>query len=165
MKKALSFLNDHVEEYLIVLLLALMSIIIFVQVIARYVLKSSLPWSEELARYLFVWLAYAAISYGVKLNAHIRVDVVVTLLPEKLGKLIRVLADLLFLALAIVLLFYGWKVTSFILHSSQDTPALGIPMGVVYLAVPTGFALTAIRLIQSMARRIKDFAAEREDSQ
>lgn len=54
MKKGLQFLNRYLEEILCVALMSVMTIIIFVQVIMRYVAHNSLSWSEELARYCFI---------------------------------------------------------------------------------------------------------------
>ena len=48
-------IDEHLEDILLVTLLSLMSLIIFVQVIMRYLMRNSLSWSEELARYLFIW--------------------------------------------------------------------------------------------------------------
>ena len=62
----MKFLNEHLEACFIVPLMFLMSIIIFVQVVMRYVFHSSLTWSEEMARYLFVWLVYFSVAYTAK---------------------------------------------------------------------------------------------------
>ena len=51
-------IDEHLEDILLVTLLSLMSLIIFVQVIMRYLMRNSLSWSEELARYLFIWSIY-----------------------------------------------------------------------------------------------------------
>ena len=64
MKKILKFLNDYLEETICIILMSVMTIIIFIQVIMRYVMHNSLSWSEELARYCFIWLIYiGAVSY------------------------------------------------------------------------------------------------------
>ena len=79
--KVLKFLDEHMEKILCVIFLALMSIIIVLQVFFRYVLNNSLSWSEELARYLFIWMIYIGISLGVKMDKHICVDAVYTFMP------------------------------------------------------------------------------------
>ena len=63
MKKILSFLDEHFEEYLLIAILGIMSIVICYQVFMRYVMAASLSWSEELARYLFIWMAYICLLY------------------------------------------------------------------------------------------------------
>ena len=154
MKRNLSVV-DRIEEYGMVILLAVMTIIIFVQVIARYVFRSSIPWSEEIARYLFIWIVYFAISYGVRVNAHIRVDAFITILPKFMEMPVRVFSNVLFMIFSGLMVYYGIKVVSFILASKQVSPALGIPMGLVYMAVPVGFVMTFIRIIQDTVKKIK----------
>lgn len=66
--KILKWLDNYLELTVSVFLMSLMTVLIFLQVIMRYVMHNSLSWSEELARYTFVWLIYIAISYGSKLN-------------------------------------------------------------------------------------------------
>lgn len=74
--KVLRFLDENIEKILCVVLLAAMSILIVVQVFFRYALNNSLSWTEELSRYMFIWLIYIGISYGVKMDKHICVDAV-----------------------------------------------------------------------------------------
>lgn len=139
-----------------VIFLAAMSVIIFVQVIARYVFNDSLSWSEEIARYLFIWLTYPAISYGVKVNAHIRVDALLMVLPKPLKKLWRILSNLLFLVFSCLVVWFGVEVSGKIMASRQVTPAIGLPMWIVYAAVPFGFLLTVIRLIVDTVNKWRD---------
>ena len=155
MKKLIKAVDDHIEEWLMVVLLASMSVIIFAQVIGRYVFNNSLSWSEESARYIFIWLVYLAISYGVKKDAHIRVDAVVIILPKKAQKAVRIFSNLLFLIFSILVIYYGIRVSIRIMDSLQRSPAIEIPMGFVYFAIPFGFILTAIRLVQAAIRRFK----------
>ena len=84
MKKILKFLNDYLEETICIILMSVMTIIIFIQVIMRYVMHNSLSWSEELARYCFVWLIYIGVAYGCKLMKHIKIDAALKLFPESM---------------------------------------------------------------------------------
>ena len=74
---------DHLEEFFMIPLIFAMSIIIFIQVVMRYVFQSSLTWSEELARYMFVWLVYFSVSYTARREKHIRIDAAINLYPKK----------------------------------------------------------------------------------
>ncbi len=65
-KKVLHFLDEHFEEMMLVILLAVMTASIFYQVVMRYVFNSAPSWTEELCRYSFIWCAYFGVSLGVK---------------------------------------------------------------------------------------------------
>ncbi len=95
--KVLKFLDDKFEMSICVVLMSTMSLLLFVQVIMRYVVGRSLSWSEELSRYLFIFFVYAGISYGVRMKRHVRVEAFTLWLPERTQAWIRVLSDVLFL--------------------------------------------------------------------
>ena len=144
------FFDEHLEKIFCVVFLALMSAIIVLQVFFRYVLNNSLSWSEELARYLFIWMIYIGISYGVKLDKHICVDAVYTFMPKSIKRGYAIVAYLLFLAFAVFIVYYGIMVVGMQISSGQVSPAMGLPMQYVYAAPVVGMILTIIRLIQKI---------------
>lgn len=153
--KALRFLDENIEKMLCVIALALMSAVIVAQVFCRYVLNSSLSWSEELARYLFIWMIYIGISYGVKLDKHICVDAVYSFAPKSIKRYYAIVSYLLFLLFAVAMVYYGILVVGMQISSGQVSPAIGVPMQYVYAAPVVGFVLTAIRLVQKVIEAIK----------
>lgn len=153
--KVLKWLDEHTEEVILVIFSAIMVAVIFLQVIMRYVFDNSLSWSEELARYCFIWLVYIGISYGVKKQRHIKVDVVLLLLKERGRLIFMILSNLLFLFFCLFVIRYGYGIAMQILDWGQKSPANQIPMGIVYLAAPIGMGLTAIRLIQNLIKQFK----------
>lgn len=146
----LKFLDRHLEEALIVVLMALMTILIGVQIFMRYVMGASLSWSEELARYFFIWMTYIGIAYAVHKDAHIRVTMATDRLSAAGQIYARILAHLIFCAFALFVMYQGWFMVEKTFRFGQKSASLGIPMGVIYLAPFTGFLLTVIRLIQSL---------------
>ncbi len=148
--KVLKFLDENLEKMLCVVFLALMSIIIVLQVFFRYVLNNSLSWSEELARYLFIWMIYVGISYGVKLDKHICVDAVYTFMPKGIKRGYAIVAYVLFLIFAVAIIYYGILVVGMQITSGQVSPAMGLPMQYVYVAPVVGMILTVIRLVQKI---------------
>ena len=78
-------------------------IIMGIQVFMRYVLAKSLPWPEELTRYLFIWFVFLGISYGIRYNIHIKVDIIETVFP-KVKPFLIVIQDLLFLTFCIMMI-------------------------------------------------------------
>ena len=80
-----------------------MSIIIFIQVVCRYVFQNSLTWSEEMARYMFVWLVYFSVSYTARREKHIRIDAAINLYPKKARPYIEILSEVIVLGFAALL--------------------------------------------------------------
>ena len=151
----LRLLNERLEEALITLLLSLMSVVIIFQVFMRYALGASLSWSEELARYAFIWMVYVGISFAVRRNRHLSVDAV-NMLFGKTGRfVISIISDLLFLAFAIVISVNGWSVVQRVAASGQSSASIEVPMWFVYAAMPTGFSLICFRLVQSLCAKIR----------
>lgn len=147
MMKILKWLDEHLEEYILVILSVFTVVIIFSQVVLRYLFSSSLTWSEEIARYAFIWMIYVGVSYGVKRQKHLSVDVI-TMLFERKGRLIiSMISNFLFLIFALVVTYYGIDIVGRI---TRESAALGIPMEYVYLAIVAGMILTTIRLIQNI---------------
>lgn len=159
--KIIRWFDRHVEELLLVIFSSVMVSVIFMQVVARR-LDSSLSWSEELARFCFIWLVYIGISYGVKKQKHIKVDVLLTIVNQKWKFILNVISSLLFMIFAVFVIYYGFDIATKLLSFGQKSPALQIPMGYIYLAAPIGMGLTLIRLIQRLIRDIGMFIRKEE---
>lgn len=152
--KILKWLDRHIEETLLIIFSTIMVTVIFLQVVMRQ-FDSSLSWSEELARYAFIWLVYIGISYGVKKDRHIKVDVVLLLLNDKSKIILSIISNLLVLFFALFVIRYGFDIALQLLNFGQKSPANQIPMGLVYMATPIGMGLTLIRLFQNIIKQIK----------
>lgn len=162
MRNILSFLNENIEKIICVMCLSIMSVLIVVQVIFRYALNNSLSWSEEIARYLFIWLIYVGISLGVKTKKHIAVEAIAAMAPERARKYFDLCADILFLIFVLLALFYGTQVIQMIAESGQLSPAAHIPMQLIYAAPVIGFFLTLIRLVQNLTETIRKMRHAKE---
>ncbi|MFC1563272.1 TRAP transporter small permease [candidate division KSB1 bacterium] len=141
-------------EYFIFILLSSMSILIFLQVIFRYIIKYSLPWSEELARYLFVWFALLGAAAGVKKNAHFGVDILVRKLKPKFQKKLYIISSLFILFFLSVIIFKGTNLT--INNWTQLSPAMRIPMSFPYAAVPVSSVLMCIYIVKNIITHFKN---------
>lgn len=150
------FLNNF-EGYVCVVTLLVMSVVIFWQVVCRYVLKSSLPWSEELSRYLLVWTSFIGGAYGVRLGAHIGVEAFTLLLPKKAQKALNIFVMVACLILCAVICKFGFEIVQTQLAKNQLSPAMRIPMGYMYAAIPVGMIFFIIRYIQDIYEAIKNF--------
>lgn len=138
----------HLEEGFIALLLALMTLITFSQVVARYVFSTGFGWALELTTYLFAWLVLFGISYGIKVGAHIGIDIAVRQLPHQWRRIVGLLAVLACCAYCIILLVgatgYVYKLYEVGIEA-QDLP---IPRWIPFIMLPIGLAMALLRLLQ-----------------
>jgi len=111
-----------------------MTVAIFLQVIFRYVLDDSLSSSEELARFMFIWSVAMGSAVALKGRAHIGVELLVERLPPGLAKPAKLLGSLVSLVFFAVLIWYGFDMTMETMD--QESAALSLPMGYVYLSMP-----------------------------
>lgn len=160
--RIIKWLDNNIERVTLLILLAVMTIVTVLQVFMRYVMENSLSWSEELARFCFIWLVYIGISYGVKRAKHVRVEAILSVLKRRGKFVINLIANVLFLYFAIYATYYGFSIMNSIQATGQTAPALGIPMSIMYLGMPIGMLLTIIRLVQRIIYETKLFLAGKD---
>lgn len=148
MRKVLRWLDQNLEEFLLVLFLAAMAVIMGIQVLTRYVLGMSLSWSEEVARYLFVWSGFLSISYCTKKCVSIKIEQFVASFPKRWKAALKVINHTIELVLFLYLLPFAWNYFYSAVISGQKSPAMGLPMYLVQAAPMTGFMLCAFRVVQ-----------------
>ena len=155
MGKAKKFL-DNFEGYCCVVFLAMMSIVVFVQVVFRWI-GASLPWTEEVSRYLLVWTTFMGGAYGVKTHAHIGVEAFTLLLPKKIKKVLAILVMICGIILCCVIFYFGVRLVRLNFSIMQLTPAMRMPIAYMYLAIPIGMTCFILRYIINIYGAIKDF--------
>lgn len=137
----------RVEEGIIGLLMAETIVVGIMQVAARYVFHSSLPWSEELLRFSFIWISFLAASVGVAEKAHVSVSVLVDRLPKKAGLLVNITASIISGAFCAAIAYYGYGLVALQAETQQLSAAMEIPMWLPYLAVVVGNLSMAVRFL------------------
>lgn len=162
MKKILHWLDENLEKSILLVLLCGMVISLSIQIIARFVFDHPLSWSEELARYLFVWSGFLSISYCIKTNIAIRIDQAVNFLPEKAHFFMNCLVYLILMAYFIYMIPYAYDFFYRAYAAKQTMPALQAPIAIVYFSPFFGFVLAVIRLIQNLIKDIRAFFAKTE---
>jgi TRAP-type C4-dicarboxylate transport system permease small subunit len=153
------FINNF-EEYFVVWSLAFMVLLVFLQVVMRYVFSNSLSWSEELARYVVLWLSWIGASYAVKERAHFRVEMLANLVKGRARKVFELFVLLVWFAFCLFLVRYGTSVVLHQIDRGQYSPAMNMHMSLPYAAVPVGCALMSLRLIIEMYYVLKKQAKE-----
>ena len=148
MKKIFSWLNDYLEEFLMVVSLILMTVIMGIQVFARYVMGSSLSWSEELTRYLFVWGGFISVSYCTRRCISIKIEQFVASFPRRTKAAFKLVNHTVELTVFFYLIPFAFKYLMSAVESGQVSPACHIPMYYVQAAPLVSFILVAFRIIQ-----------------
>jgi len=141
---------------LLAVMLGIMFIIVFLNVIFRYGFNTGLTWSEELTRYVFVWLIFIGSIVALKDDNHLKVTMVVEKLPAKLQKITAVVVELLLLYLVWLIFDGGLKMTQ--LNTANISPALGIPMSLLYVSS----VVAAVGMVLVVLLRLYRIFAPRE---
>ena len=146
---------DWVTARLCLVVLVLLVLDVWLGVIVRFVWPLPITWTEELARYLMIWLALLAASCGIARRAHIGVEIIPNMLPVTARRWLRLMLDLVALGFFGLLLVYGWEFAAKGL--SRATMIYGASFFVPFLAVPVSAGLCCIQLVLVA---IRDFGAE-----
>ena len=148
MRKVLSWLNDSLEEFLMVISLILMTVIMGIQVFSRYVLGASLSWSEELTRYIFVWAGFLSVSYCTKKCVSIKIEQFVAMFPKRGKALFKLVNHTFELIFFFYLMPFAVQYLMSAVESGQVSPACQIPMYYVQAAPLVSFLLVSVRIMQ-----------------
>ena len=149
----------RVVRWLIIAIFAIMIAVTFAQVVSRYLLLAPLAWSEELARYCFVWIVFLGATLGLERGVHIGVDILVNLLPPTLQRWLQRLNEVLILAFTLLIITASLPVVE--ANRLQYSPAMGFQMAKVYLAIPLGMAVMALLVLGRLAEGFRRGAHER----
>ncbi len=140
--------------------MGLMLVIIFLQVVARYAFNHSFEWSEELARFLFVWVVFLGSALIMGESGHLAVQILPTRFRGTLfGLALDIFINLCGYAFILLLLVQGTKMTS--IMTFQTAPGMNISMSWVYCVIPISAALMTLYLLKDTVRIAKTIAAGR----
>ena len=130
---------DSLEKWLRMVLLVLVSGIVaatILQIVARFILMVSIPWTDELARYLMIWAAFVGLGVAYRKKELIAVGYFREKLSPRLLKVAVLVSDLLCSVFSIVIVVYGFKLC--LLNAGQVSPSMRISLGIVYGIIPLG---------------------------
>ncbi len=147
MKKIILFFNKIIN-WIVIFCVIGMVVVIFSQVICRYIFKSPLSWSEELARYLFVWITFLGAAICAREKGHIGMDYLVNKLNLRLAKIVEKLGLILIIIVCAIITITSLETVS--VNLGQRSPALNLNMGMVYLAIPIGFTYSTFYYIMHL---------------
>ena len=163
-RKKVPFYNQ-IEKYLIVSMFLVMTVIIALNVVTRFIFNFTLSWGEQLARLLLVWTSFAGISWAGMINAHMRVTAMALALKKnpKIFEMVYLLGDIV----AVIYGFYlSWQIFGLMMLVKTQGQVLSalplVPKWSMYLAGVLGMAGMSIRIIQ---RRVGEFRSAGKEKQ
>jgi TRAP-type C4-dicarboxylate transport system permease small subunit len=149
-------IDENGERWLLLPLYALIVITIFMEVFRRFALSYSSIWAEEVARYAFI-----GASAAIKERAHIRIDLILPIVSDRTRAIIMIFGDLATIVLAVLAFWWSLETVLVSIEFGSVTHGLRISLAWFLAAVPLGFAMMLVRLIQSIIRDVTDLKAGR----
>jgi TRAP-type C4-dicarboxylate transport system permease small subunit len=145
-----------VNRWVLIGLLAAMSVIIFTNVAMRYITSESLPWAEEVSRHMMIWLTFLGAGPVLRYGGHIAVENLQDAMPRPGAIAVRVIVAALLFAFFGFMAWYGWLYMQRTMF--QTTAVTQIPFAYVYSAMPIG----AVLLIVHFLLILRDYVLRRE---
>ena len=149
MKTVMSGINkvydgfNKINEWFIIFLMALMCLDLLAQVVCRYVFSYPLTWSEELARYIFVWMALLGSAWCGRGHIHVRMTAVTSKFPMSLQRIQMIAISVVCAATCFFLFPHACSI--FVAQSKIKAVTLGVSLGIEYIAAPVGIMMMAIQ--------------------
>lgn len=135
----------------VILLVGAITVIVALGVFFRFVLNNSLPWTEEVAKFVMVWLAFIGAPVVLKEGGHIAIDFIPTRLPSALGHALLMVIQVIVMVVLAVLVYQGWALAWNALP--QVAATVEVSLFYIFLAVPIGSALMLTVALELMLRQ------------
>jgi len=134
--KRIADILEGALKFLVIIMLSALTIIVVVGIAARYVFLVSIPWTEEISRYLMIWASFLGLGVAYRKRELIAVKLLTDLLPKKMFRIAFFVSDILCSIFLVVVVYYGVKLC--VQNSDQVSAAARIPTSIVYAAIPVG---------------------------
>ena len=143
--KRLEHIFVVLNGWALILMLSAMALIVGSNISLRYLTSHSLPWADEAARYLMIWLTFTGAGLILRIGGHVAITNLQDALPRTGQRLLRAAIVLILLLFFGFMVHVGWQYAQRM--QFQVTPALRLPFIYVYAAMPVGFALLIVHLL------------------
>lgn len=159
MLKRVEKLFVRLNGAVVALMMFLMYVLVFANVITRYIFKFSLNWTDELARFLMIWTVFLGAGLAMREGRHVAIEILQDLLPGRYKKYFRAFIGLLILAFMAVLVVLGYQYAQAMM--ATKSAVLRWPIGMVYMVIPIG-SLAFILHLATVFRDYMETASEGE---
>lgn len=158
MKKFLSWLNENVEPVLMIIAYAVMAILVFEQVLLRFVFKTQIGWSSTVAVYMFIWVTWLGASYNVRKRSHLSFGEVRAVLPYGLQFACLLLDAALWLSLSAIVIYYSiFQIELLQMNYSIVPGTTNVMQWWFNVIMPFGWGLIILRTVQNLWEDIAAF--------
>ena len=161
MSNFLKRLENNLERWLCLGFYVMVAFVLCLEIIQRSISFSTI-WGEEIARYCFIYLAWIGAAYAVKDRAHLRIDILVDGMPNRIKAALYVFGGLLAIGLACLAFWLSIHPLQVSMKFSSETAGLRVPFWWFKLAIPIGFGLIILRLLQALVRDIMSLVNNQE---
>ena len=151
--KALCATLESILKWMVILANGVMLLLVFAQVITRYVFGFTPEFGEELARYLFVWVVFLTMPLVAKSGGHMCIETLTSRVHGATLKTLRILADMVSLAFLTIMVWQGSLMVDRM--GFQTSPALEVPMSYVYIVIPFGCGVMLLYVLGDFIRTLR----------
>ncbi len=147
MRRILSYLNKNIELIFMMFFCGILCLSVFLQVITR-IMVASFSWTEEMARFSFVWFSFFCISYCIRERGHIAFDLLINHIGEKYRHIFRLFIQIVMVAAFVYLFYITVRFIPF--GHAKRAPAMDVSMTVLNISAPVGMGLCCVRSLQGL---------------
>lgn len=148
-------IDKNAERWALLVFYVMLVVTMAVEVLRRELFSYSSIWGEEVVRYSFIYLVWIGAAIAVKDRAHIRIDVLLHYLGPRMKALFYIFGDLVMFGVAVIALYWSLETVHVSAKFGSVSHGLRVSMVWFLMAVPVGFALMVLRLIQSFLRDLR----------
>ena len=159
MKKVGKYLWNNIEVVCMVVFLDIFILNVFLGIITRLLFNNPLVFTEEVSRYLFIWLVFLGLPYSTKTGKHINLDLLQKRLPLTVHYIVTVFIHLVTAAVFAWVLYYGVKYMFFV--TAVKTPVLQISKSIIFAIIPFSSLLMLLRTGERLVIENKEYRAAR----
>ena len=131
--KVVNTLLEKILLFVMILSSAVLTVVTFAGVIARFVLAMPIKWSSDVTRWSFIYAVFFGASYAAKTNSHLNLDVVLGTMPPKVRAMVEFLINVLLTCFCVLIAILGYRFT--LSGMNQRMPYLNMPISVLYAAL------------------------------
>lgn len=144
---------DNLEEYLLVAIIALITLLVLVGFVLQFVAKDQVAGMNQLSFYAYTWLVFLGVAVAIKNNSHMRIDIIYAQYPEGVKKAISLFIEILMAVFCVVLAFLSVRRAIQVVRAGELNAVIGIPVAVLYLAPAVGFVLSVVRYVERLIKK------------